>query len=471
MEEIIRWTAREAVSRLRTGEVTGDELLTTLAARCEAVDKAVNALPTLCIERARAQATAISGGSVEAPGVLAGLPVAIKDLNAVAGVRTTQGSPIYADDVPTASDHVVSRIEAEGGVVYAKSNTPEFGAGASTFNEVFGRTRNPWNTGRSPGGSSGGAAAALASGQAWLAQGSDLGGSLRTPASFCGVVGLRPSPGRVPSGPSANPFGTLSVEGPMARNVGDVALFLDAMAGPHPAEPLSQASPPGSFRAAAETPLIPRRVAFSPDLGVTPVHPEIAAICAAAARRFEAMGAIVEEAHPDLSGAHQAFQTLRGVGYATSHAEHYAHQRDKLKPDVIWNIERGHAVTGAELAQAHRMRGRMVAETAAFFERYDVLLCPAAIVPPFGAEERTVLACGETRFETYIDWLAIVFAITLTSAPALSLPCGFTADGLPVGLQMVGPFRGEPALLSHAAALEAELALDLGPIDPRSPPA
>jgi len=469
MDEIIRWTAREALARLEAGDVSHAEMLDALEARVAAVDPAVNALPTLCFDRARAHAARIGAMAPGARGVLGGLPVAIKDLVMVAGVRSTNCSPIYADHVPEVSDHPVARLEARGGVVYAKSNSPEFGAGASTFNEVFGRTHNPHDLGRSVAGSSGGAAAALASGTAWLATGSDLAGSCRSPASFCGIVGLRPSPGRVPSGPGADPFNTLSVEGPMARNTGDLGLFLDAMAGAHPAEPLAQPAPRsgGAFRAAAEAPRLPRRVAWSHDLGVTPVDPEIAAICEAAARRFEALGVPVEEAHPDFSGAHEAFQTLRGIGYATGLGEEYARHKALLKPDIQWNIERGFAVTAEELVRATKTRGRIVAETARFFETYDLLLCPATIVPPFAVEERTVMECAGVAFESYIDWLAIVYAVTLTAAPALSLPCGVTRAGMPVGLQMVGPLRGEAQLLAHAAALEAELGLDTRPIDPK----
>jgi len=399
------------------------------------------------------------------------MPVAIKDLAEVAGVRTTHGSPIYADNVPDRSDHIVERIEANGGIVYAKSNTPEFGAGASTFNEVFGRTRNPWNLSRSVAGSSGGSAAALVSGQAWLAHGSDMGGSLRNPASFCGCVGLRPSAGRVPCGPSANEFDVLGQQGPMARNVGDVGMFLDAMAGADRREPFAQPNPEISFRTLAESPTVPLRIAWSPDFGgLTPVDREVRRVTEAAARRFEAMGATVEEAAPDYSGAHEAFQTLRGIAFATGHDDHYRNHRDLLKPDVIWNIERGHAVTGAEMVAANLIRNRMIASHAEFFATYDLLLAPATIVPPYAVEDRTVTHCDGTEFATYIDWLAIAFAVTLTSAPALSLPCGFTDDGLPVGLQMIGALHGEGPLLSHAAALEAELALDLGPIDPRDGP-
>ena len=468
MSDLIRMTAREVLARLSTGDVSHTEVLDALAARVTVVDGAVNALPTLCFDRARDHATAIAAKPVAARGILGGLPVPIKDLERVAGVRSTNGSPIYADRVPEASDYVVERIEAAGGVIYAKSNTPEFGAGASTFNEVFGRTHNPWNLSRSVAGSSGGAAAALASGQAWVAQGSDTGGSLRNPASFCGVVGLRPAPGRAPKGPGSEPFGTLSVSGPMARNVGDVGLLLDAMSGPDRRDPRAQPAPDISFRRQAEMPKVPRRVAFSRDFGITPVDPEVAAICEAAARRFEAMGAVVEEAHPDFTGAHEAFQTLRAVSFATGMAVEYAEHRDKLKPDVVWNIEQAFKITGAEVARANRIRAGLAGNLTTFFETYDVLLAPATIVPPFPVGDRTVTECNGQVFETYIDWLAIAYAVTLTSAPALSLPCGFTRDGLPVGLQMVGPLRAEGPLLSYAAALEGELGLDLGPIDPRS---
>jgi amidase len=461
MDELIGETAVSLVGRLVRREVTPNELLEALAARIEAVEPAVNALPTLCWERAR-------GAGPVAP--LHGLPVAVKDLSATAGVRTTYGSPIYADHVPAADDHVVERIAASGGAIYAKSNTPEFGAGAQTFNAVFGVTRNPWNTALTPAGSSGGAAVALKTGMAWLAHGSDLGGSLRNPASFCGIVGLRPSVGRVPKGPAADPWASLSVDGPMARTVADVALFLDALAGPDPREPLSLPAPARPFLAAAQAPRLPRRVAFSPDLGgLTPVDPEIAAITAAAARRLDGLGVTVDLASPDFSGAHDCFQTLRALGFAVGHAGHLRDHRDRLKDDVIWNIEKGLALTGAQVAEALRTRGAIMARARAFFETYDLLLCPATIVPPFPVEQRFVTDCAGVTFETYVDWLAIAYAITLTGHPALSLPCGFTAAGLPVGLQMVGRWQGEAALLSHAAALEAELALDPAPIDPRPP--
>jgi amidase len=452
-------TALEIVGLLARRAVSTAELLDALEARIADVDGAVNALPTLCFDRARAQPVA--------DGPLHGLPIPIKDLTAVAGVLTTKGSPIFRDHVPEASDHVAERIEAAGGVIYAKSNTPEFGAGANTFNEVFGATRNPWDLSKSAAGSSGGAAAALKSGTAWLAQGSDMGGSLRNPASFCGVVGLRPSLGRVPKGPMANPYANLSVEGPMARTVADCALFLDALAGPDPREQWGLAAPERPYLSWAAEARAPKRVAFSRDLGVTPVDPEIAALCEAAAKRFEDLGAVVEEAAPDFSGAHEAFQTLRALDFAVGHAEKLRAHRDLLKPEVIWNVEKGLALTGEEIARALTLRGEIIARSRAFFETYDLLLCPATITAAFPVEERWLKSCDGVEFETYIDWLAIVYAITLTAQPALSIPCGFTKAGLPAGLQIVGKPFGEGPLLSAAAALEAALGLDAAPIDPR----
>src|SRR5262245_22870667 len=337
--------ACSVVDLLRRDEVRPHDLLDALERRIAAVDGAVNALPTLCFERARSAADRLMRKPAGERGLLAGLPVAIKDLSDVAGVRTTYGSPIFKDHVPERSDILVDILESRGAIVYAKSNTPEFGAGANTFNEVFGATRNPWNTARSAAGSSGGAAVALATGMAWLAHGTDLGGSLRNPASFCGIVGLRPSIGRVARTPAAKIDRTLSANGPMARNVEDLALMLDAMCGEHPADPLSLPRLPVPFLAAARAPARVKRVAWSADLGVTPVDPAIATIARQAAERFAETGAVVEEAHPDLTGVHACFHVLRAYDYAVSKAELLRTHRDLLKPEVIWNIEKGLALT------------------------------------------------------------------------------------------------------------------------------
>jgi len=428
----------------------------------------VNALPTLCFERALDHARWLMARPVAERGRLAGLPLPIKDLAEVAGVRTTFGSPIYADNVPKRSNLVVETIENEGGIVFAKSAVPEFGAGGNTFNEVFGATLNPWDRTRSASGSSGGSAVALATGMAWVAHGNDMGGSLRNPASFCSVVGLRPSPGRVARDHGVLVDSLLGAEGPMARNIEDMALLLDAMCGEHPLDPLSLPRLAEPFRNAAQRPRKPVRIAFSADLGITPVDPEVAAICRAAAENLARDGVIVEEAHPDLRQAHDVFQVLRAFHYAASHRQKLADHPDLLKPEMIWNVEKSLRLTPTELLDAEEQRAAMIDGTVAFFDDYDLLLTPATIVAPFPIEQRYVEECAGTRFDSYIDWLAIAYAITLTTAPALSMPCGFTSTGLPVGLQVVARPRGEAALISGAAYIEKLLAVTPAtPIDPR----
>ena len=464
-------TAEQAVTLLRRKEISPLELVEAAAARIEATDLHLNALPTLCLDRARDHAAELMRGPDATR--LGGLPVAIKDLNPVSGVRSTYGSRLYADYIPHRSDILVEKLEANGAIVIAKSNTPEFAAGASTFNEVFGRTRNPWNIEKSVAGSSGGAAAALASGQVWLAQGSDLGGSLRTPASFNGVVGLRPSPGRVARGIHRHPYDTvvsdiLFVEGPMGRTARDVALFLDALCGPHDEDPISLPAPADGFLARMDDPGVPERVAFSPDLGILPVDREVVAVCEAAARRFEEMGARVEPACPDLSDAMDCFQVLRAHLLATDHRKHLEERREDLKPDLVWNIEKGLALSGRDIARAESSRIRILEATLEFFETYDLLLCPTAIVPPFDAEVRYVEEVEGHRFDNYVDWIGITFAITLTGCPAVSVPGGLSPAGLPIGVQMVGPPRREDLVLRAADRLDQATGFSRQlPIDPR----
>ena len=468
MTELIRLTANEIISLLRSEEITPLDCLDALETRIAQVDKAVNALPTLCFERARDHAKALMKKSVAERGRLAGLPIPIKDLNDVAGVRSTQGSPIFAHHIPKKSDILVENLEDQGGIVYAMSNTPEFGAGANTFNEVFGRTLNPWNLSRSAAGSSGGAAAALATGTAWVAHGSDMGGSLRNPASFCGVTGLRPSPGRVAASVYGKIDGTLGVEGPMARNVEDLALLFDAMVGANPADPLSLPREDVSYLAAARSGWKPKRVAFSRDLGITPVDPEVAEIVERAALKLADAGVIVEEAHPDLTEAHECFQVLRALAYASGFKTLYENHRDKLKSDVIWNVEKGLKLTGGEIARAEMQRGVMFARMREFFTRYELILCPSTIVAPFPVEQRYVAECDGQKFSNYVEWLAIVYAFTNVASPAISIPAGFTREHLPVGIQIAAPCRGEDRLLAAAKLLEDLLGLGvITPIDPR----
>jgi amidase len=464
--DLIAADATTVVECLRRGELTPHDLLDALERRIADVDGRVNALPTRCFDRARDHADRVLARPPDERGMLGGLPVPIKDLTDVAGVRTTYGSPIFTDHVPETSNLLVERIEDNGGVVYAKSNTPEFGAGGNTFNEVFGATRNPWNLSRSAAGSSGGAAVALATGMAWVAHGSDMGGSLRNPASFCGVVGLRPSIGRVAHTPVSQLDGTLSVEGPMARNVEDVALMLDAMVGQHPADPLSVAAPDSSFLDAARSGWRPMRIAYSPDLGITPVDPEVRAVTRAAADRLADAGVAVVEAHPDLTEAHECFQVLRALSFATSRAGLLRDHRDLLKPEVIWNVEKGLDLTADEIGNAEGQRVALARRMLSFFDEYDLLLAPATIVAAFPVEERFVAACDGTTFDTYVDWLAIAYAVTLCCCPALSLPCGFTSEHLPVGLQVVAPPRGEARLLAGAKLIEDVLGRATTPIDP-----
>src|ERR1700722_2379342 len=470
-QALIRSTACAIVDQLNSGEITPLDLLDALENRIAEIDGKTNALPILCFDRARAQAKALMQKPAGERGLLAGLPVPIKDLTNVAGVLTTQGSPIYKDTIAAHSDIVVEQIESSGGVVYAKSNTPEFGAGAHTFDEDFGATGNPWDTSRSASASSGGAAGALATGMSWLAHVTDMGGSLRNPASFWGVVGLRPSIGRVPHSPAFKIDRNLTVHGPMARNVEDIALLLDAMSGEHPADPLSLPRLPTSFLSAARSGRRPRRVAYSPDLGITPVDPEVAAITRKAASRFAEAGVIVEEAHPDLREAHECFHVLRAFDFAITKAALLRSKREYLKPEVIWNIEEGLKLSVAQLERAEAQRVAMAARTLEFFKRYDLLLTPATIVAPFPIENRYVAECAGKKFDNYVEWLGIVYAITLACCPALSLPCGFTASGLPVGLQMVAAPRGEAQLLAGAKVLEDILGLrGTTPIDPRKQP-
>ena len=471
MHTLVKLTAREAVELLKKREVSPLELIDAAIQRIEETDGSLNALPTLCIERARAHAEKIMVNRIaDAPrGYLYGLPIAVKDLKDVAGVRSTKGSPIFADYLPARSDYVVETIEEKGGIVLAKSNTPEFGAGANTFNEVFGKTRNPWNTDMTCGGSSGGSAVALAAGQVWLATGTDLGGSLRQPASFCSVAGLRPSPGRVASGPRALPFATLSVDGPMGRNVGDVALFLDTQAGQHQNDPISLPAPTLPYISAVDQACPPRRIAFSPDLGVASIDSEVSELCAQAMSIFEGMGATVVEDTIDLHDAEDTFQTLRAAQFVGSYASLLENHRDQLKPEVIWNIEKGLQLKAGDIAQAELARGAISHRATEFFQRYDLLVCPTAAVPPFDVDKRYVTEINGIELDNYVAWLLITFAITLTACPSISVPCGFTKSGLPVGLQIIGPRANEYSVLSAAAMFEQEAGLALKlPVDPRS---
>ena len=457
MTGLIAQSALQIVVALRNEQVSPHELLDVLEQHIDLVDGPINALPTLCFERARKHANALMQKPVSQRGLLCGLPIAIKDLNQVAGVVISMGSPIYKGQLASSSDYMVEQIEQQGGIIYAISNSPEFGAGGNTFNEVYGVTRNPKDLTKTVAGSSGGAAAALASGSAWLAQGSDHAGSLRSPAGYCGIVGMRPSIGRVANGPSATPYDSMAVNGPMARNVEDVALFLDAMSEEEPRDPFSLPKPKTSFLTTTQMRKRPLKVAFSPDLGITPVDPEIATICQQAAMKFKPMGAQVDFVSPDFTGVHSSYQTLRAHSFAMALGGLYKNDPTVFKADIVDNIERGLNLTAADIVQAELTRGVLRARMEVFFDDYDLLLCPTSIVPPFPVEQVYVTSCNGVEFSNYIDWLAIVYAITLVSLPALSLPCGYTESGMPVGLQMICRHRGDADLLSYAFSLQDQL--------------
>lgn len=460
-DNLVHLTATETVALLRRSAVSPLELVEAAAARIDRVEPQVNALPVRCLEQAREIARhwpKPTEDELARPGYLAGLPIAVKDYNDLAGLPTSYGSPIFRESVAPHSDLTVRTLQASGALPIAKSNVPEF-AGANTFNTIFGATRNPWHCGRTAGGSSGGSATALAAGEVWLATGNDLGGSLRIPASFCGVVGLRPSVGRVPRPAASLPYDPLWVEGPMGRSVADVALMLDAEAWPSPEDPLSLPRPETSFAAAVRAPVAPKRVGFSSNLGLAKVEPEVAAICAAATRRFEAMGAVVEEACPDFSGGIDCFQTLRALLFATLRGELLATDRHRIAPEIVWNLEKGETLSAEEMLRAERTRARIFRNTTEFFRSFDLLACPAVAVPPFPVEQRFPTQIAGENLTTYIDWMFLTFVLTLTGCPVVSVPCGLTQDSLPVGLQIMAPPRADHVLLQAAALLEQEMGL------------
>jgi amidase len=471
--DLIRMTATEAVARLRKREISPLELLDAAEARIADIEPQVNALPTLCFDRARDHAKRLMAErnppAANEPGWLGGLPVSIKDLTDVAGVRTTYGSPIFRNHVPTRSHPLVERIERLGGIVVGKSNTPEFGAGGSTFNEVFGRTRNPWNLSLTCGGSTGGGAVSVATGEVWLAQGTDHGGSLRRPGTYCSVVGIRPSPGRVTRGAVNNLFSPLSVQGPMARNIPDLALFLDTMAGYCPLDPLTFDAPAISFVAALDRAGPPKRVAYSPDYkGELLVERETRAICEAAVRRFEDLGCIVEEYAPDLGAVEEAFMVLRSQHFVVDRELQLEQHRDLLKPDIIWNTENGLSQSTSRLAWADRERAAFYRRVAEMFERYDVFVTPSAGTPAFDVNRTHPETIDGVKLANYMGGSTLNAAMTMASCASVAVPAGFDQYGRPVGLQISAPPRQEARALSAAAFLERSTGLDrMVPIDPR----
>lgn len=448
--------ATELRQEMLDGHLSARELLDAHIERIESCNPKVNALVTLDLDAAmqaagRADARQVRGDPL---GLLHGLPIVHKDCFLTRGMRTTQGSPLYRDQVPTVSSLLVQREQAAGAITLGKSNIPEFCAGSHTVNTLFGATRNPYDLSRSAGGSSGGAAAALACGMSALADGSDMGGSLRNPASFCNVVGLRPSPGRVPQWPTLNPYNALTVVGPMGRTVADVALLLAAMAGPDARDPLSIEQDPAQFLGPLEQRILDCRVAFAPTWGDLPTDPAVFQVIAAQAGVLEALGAHVDLACPDFSQADHAFQTLRGVAFELAYGELADRHPAAFKEAIHWNIGVGRNAGGPDIARAEKARAALFQQMHQFMQSHDFLVGPVSQVPPFPVEWDTVHAIADITMSNYIDWMRSGYYLSLTGHPAISVPCGFTEDGLPVGLQIVGRYRQERALLEFAHAFE-----------------
>jgi amidase len=469
--ELCARSASNIVGLLKAREVSPEEVLEASLARVAEVDRQVNAMPTLCADRARGQIAGLDDLREQFgqnPGWLAGLPIGIKDLAAVRGVRSTWGTVALKDFVPEVSAPYVDNLEHRGAVILGKTNTPEMGAGGNTFNDVFGYTRNPWDLRKNAGGSSGGAAVSLATGEVWLSHGSDLAGSLRTPAAYCGVVGLRPTPGRAGGGPADTAFEIEAVQGPMARNVTDVALFLDAMTGFDPRQPLTLEAPRQSFQSAVLRDAGKIRIGFTPDMGgFAPVEPEIETVMRVALRRIQTSGVRVAEDCPDLDGLEATYITLRGMLYGSLNARVPAEVQQHFKKTLVDNIAVGKALQLEDIYDMMRQRTVLYHNMRLYLEQFDVMACPVVGLEPGPVEQEYPLSVAGVPTGDYVDWLKFSYLATATCLPAISIPCGFTKTGMPVGLQLIGPPRGEARLLQVAKFLEDVWGFANGvPIDP-----
>jgi len=453
---ICQLPAIELARRIRAKEVSAREAVSAHLDRIDHINPSVNAIVTLvadqAMERARLADHAQSQGVELGP--LHGLPIAHKDLQITKGIRTTFGSPIYEHFVPAEDSLLVERIRRAGAILVGKTNTPELGAGSQTFNPVFGATRNPYDTTKTCGGSSGGAAVALACGMLPLADGSDMGGSLRNPASFCAVVGLRPSPGRVPTWPARLPWSPLSVDGPMARNVADVALLLSAIAGPDPRSPIALGDAGLRFAARLDRDVDGVRVAWWKDLGGVPFDPAVTAIVNGQRAVFESLGCIVEDAEPDFTGADDAFKTLRAIAFAAGYGDLVATDRSRMKDTIRWELERAGRITANDVGRAEVLRTDLSHRMRQFFERHEFFVLPTVQVPPFDVDQPYPTAVAGVKMDTYIDWMKSCYYISVAGNPAISVPCGYTAEGLPVGLQIVARHHDDWGLLQMAHAFE-----------------
>jgi amidase len=453
--EIVRLSATKLQRMIQRKELSPADVVEACLEQVQACNHKINAICTLN-EKALDEAHLLEQKSAKDKemGLLHGLPVGIKDVTPVAGIRTTFGSLLYRDYVPKEDALVVRRLKQAGAIILGKTNTPEFATGGNTYNEIFGRTRNPWNPELSSGGSTGGGAAALASGMIALADGTDLGGSLRIPASFCGIVGLRPSPGLVPVYPSEFAWDNLNVCGPVARTVEDAALMLKVMSGASPLSPVSQLTDSRNFIEAVGSG-IPKgvRIAYCPDIAGIGIDPEIEKVCRKAAFDMTQVGAKIHEIDFDLSFAWEAYVTIRGFWMVTQHYKHLD-KLDQLSDNLRGNIQLGLKVTMEELAAAEQTRGKLWLKGNDFFQKYDYLVTPTMAVPPFSVEKNYPEEIVGKKMKTYIDWFAPTFLLSLTGLPVASVPCGLDNNSLPVGIQIVGPQMGEERVLALAKQIQ-----------------
>ena len=449
-------TAVELAQKIRSGELSAVETMEAHLAQIEKVNPQVNAivtlLPEMAMEAARKADEKLARG--EEVGPLHGLPVAHKDLVQTKGIRTTFGSLVYENFVPDEDALLVERLREAGAILLGKTNTPEFGAGSQTFNKVFGVTKNPYDLTKTCGGSSGGAAVSVACRMLPFADGSDLGGSLRNPTNFCNVVGFRPSVGRVPSWPSESGWNSFAVDGPIARTVEDAALMLSVLSGPDLRSPLSLPENGDVFRKPLERDLKGVRIAWSADLGGLPVDSRVTATLEAQREVFADLGCIVEEGFPDFSDADEIFKNFRAWFYEMNLGSLSPEHRDKMKETVVWNIEAGMKLSGPELGRAEVKRTALFHRVREFMQDYDFLALPVSQVPPFPIEQEFVSEINGVQMETYLDWMRSCYFISVTGQPAISVPCGFTTDGLPVGLQLVGKPQDDLGVLQLAYAFE-----------------
>ncbi len=457
MSDLCFLPATELARRIRNRELSARDAMAAHLAQIERVNPKVNAIITLLPEeelmaQAAAADEALARG--EDVGPLHGLPIAHKDLAMTKGIRTTQGSPLFKDFVPDQDDLIIERLKGAGAITIGKTNVPEFGAGSQTFNPIFGATLNPYDTTKTCGGSSGGAAVALACGMQPLADGSDMGGSLRNPANFCNVVGFRTAPGRVPAWPKLTAWAPWSVPGPMARTVEDVALMLSVIAGPDRRAPIAVAEPGAIFRQPLHRDLRGVRIAWSRNLNSFPVDPRVTAVLESQRPIFANLGCAVEEAEPDFRDADEVFKVWRAWSFAVSFGELVKQHRGQVKETVIWNVEEGLKLTGPQLGQAEVKRTQLYHRVREFLERYEFLILPVSQVPPFDVTTEYITEIDGVAMNTYIDWMQSCYFITATGLPAISVPCGFTPEGLPVGMQIVGRHQDELGVLQLAYAFE-----------------